>query len=259
MNFSRKVITNWIAILCLAPNILCAAALSSYSKSQCHHPHRLYFDLGVGKVYDYASSNSFLIGTNGNVLGNLKTGNSYSTPFFFVGIGYRWAQDDNPWFPSVNMGLQHRYTSPVNVFGVSLVLSVDPVPSRYSYRLQQESWLLMTKADIYKWQRFMPYIALGLGASFNRISQLFVNSSSFANQLGGSTNLTSDFSYNVGAGIDYQVKDDFWLTLGYFYDNFGKNKVGTVYTNNNFTPVGTLENANLHASSVFLSARYLFW
>lgn len=230
-----------------------------YSKSHCHHPHRLYFDLGVGKAYDYASSNSFLIGSSGNVLGNLKTGNSYSTPFFFVGIGYRWAQDSNPWFPSVNMGLQHRYTSPINVFGVSQTPSVDPAPMSYNYRLQQESWLLMTKADIYKWQRFMPYVALGLGASFNRISQLFVNSSSFANQLGGSTNLTGDFSYNVGAGIDYQVQDDFWLTLGYFYDNFGKNKIGTVYTNNTFTPLGTLENANLHASSVFLSARYLFW
>ncbi len=188
----------------------------------------------------------FLIGSNGNVLGNFQKGNSYSTPFFFVGIGYRWAQVSNPWFPSVNMGLQHRYTSPINVFGVSLTPSVNPTPTSYNYRLQQESWLLMSKADIYKWKRLMPYIALGLGASFNRISQLFINSAMFGNQLGGSTNLTSDFSYNVGAGIDYQVKDDFWLTLGYFYDNFGKNKVGTVYTNNTVTPVGTLENVNLH-------------
>jgi opacity protein-like surface antigen len=258
MNFSRRVIAGLIAMLGLAPSILYAAS-TPYSKPHCYHPHRLYFDLGVGKAYDYARSNSFLLAPNGSVLGNLKTGNSYSTPFFFVGIGYRWAQDNNPWFPSVNMGLQHRYTSPINVFGVSQTPSVDPAPTSYNYRLQQESWLLMTKADIYKWQRFMPYVALGLGASFNRISQLFVNSSTFANQLGGSTNLTGDFSYNVGAGVDYEVKDDFWLTLGYFYDNFGKNKVGTVYTNNTFTPVGTLENANLHASSVFLSARYLFW
>lgn len=258
MNFSKMIRMSLSAVLCLVTSTLYAAS-TPYSKFHCHHPHRLYFDLGVGKVYDYASSNSFLIGSSGNVLGNLKTGNSYSTPFFFVGIGYRWAQDNNLWFPSVNMGLQHRYTSPINVFGVSQTPSVDPTPTSYNYRLQQESWLLMTKADIYKWQRFMPYVALGLGASFNRISQLFVNSSSFANQLGGSTNLTGDFSYNVGAGLDYQVQDDFWLTLGYFYDNFGKNKVGTVYTNNTFTPVGKLENANLHASSVFLSARYLFW
>jgi opacity protein-like surface antigen len=129
----------------------------------------------------------------------------------------------------------------------------------YNYRLQQESWLLMSKADIYKWKRFMPYVALGLGASFNRISQLFLNSTMFSNQLGGTTNLTSDFSYNLGIGLDYQVMDDFWLTLGYFYDNFGKNKVGIVYTNNNFTSVGTLENANLHSNSAFLNAHYLFW
>lgn len=257
MNFSKIIRSVLSGVLCLVASTLYAAP-TPYSKSHCYHPHRLYFDLGVGKTYDYASSNSFLITPSGSALGNLKTGNSYSTPFFFVGIGYRWARD-NPWFPSVNMGLQHRYTSPINVFGVSQALSVDPAPTSYNYRLQQESWLLMTKADIYKWQRFMPYVALGLGASFNRISQLFINSSTFANQLGGSTNLTSDFSYNVGAGIDYQVKDDFWLSLGYFYDNFGKNKVDNVFTNNTFTPIGTLKNANLHASSVFLSARYLFW
>lgn len=256
MNFSK--VAGLFTILCLTPGILFAAS-TSYSSAYCRHPHRLYFDLGVGKAYDYGSSHSFLIGSNGNVLGNLQTGNSYSTPFFFVGIGYRWAQDNSPWFPSVNLGLQHRYTSPVNVFGVSQTSLVDPIPTSYNYRLQQESWLLMSKADIYKWKKFMPYLALGLGASFNRITQLFINSATFANQLGGSTSLTSDFSYNVGAGIDYQVKDDFWLTLGYFYDNFGKNKVGTVYTNNAFTPVGRLENANLHSNSVFLSARYLFW
>ena len=49
--------------------------------------HRLY--LGLGKAYDYGSSHSFLIGSNGNVFGNLQPENSYSTPFFFVGIGYR--------------------------------------------------------------------------------------------------------------------------------------------------------------------------
>jgi hypothetical protein len=158
-------------------------------KNALSHLHRLYLDLGVGKAYDYSSSHSFLIGSNGNVLGNLQTGNSFSTPFFFVRIGYRWAQDNIPWFPSVNMGLRHHYPSPVNVFVVSQTPSVNPIPTSYNYRLLQESWLLMSKADIYKWKRFMPYVALGLGASFNRISQLFVNSATFANQLGGVTNL----------------------------------------------------------------------
>jgi hypothetical protein len=74
---------------------------------------RLYLDLGEGKAYNYGNSYSFLVGSSRNVLGNLQTGNSYNTLFFFVGIGYRWAQDSNPWFPSVNMGLHHRYTSPV--------------------------------------------------------------------------------------------------------------------------------------------------
>lgn len=156
---------------------------------------------------------------NGLILGALTTLTSYSTPFFFVGIGYQWTQDSQ-WFPYLNVGLQHRYTAPINVAGISNTAPVNTTD--YTYRMQQESWLIMTKADIYKWKRFMPYLTAGMGASFNRISQLFVNAPDFANQLTGSTTHSSDFSYNFGGGIDFIVKDDFWLSLGYFFDDFGK-------------------------------------
>ncbi len=96
------------------------------------------------------------------------------------------------------------------------------------------------------------------GASFNRISQFFFNAIIFANQLGGSTTLTGDFSYSIGAGIDYAVKDDFWLSLDYSYDDFGKNKIDTLFFPSYMVLFGTLKNANLHANSFFLSARYLF-
>ncbi|MES2141770.1 MAG: outer membrane beta-barrel protein [Pseudomonadota bacterium] len=257
MRFKKWIGIGSGIIIGLISNILYAAASPSLVKLRYCHPHRFYFDLGVGKAYDYARSNSFLESSNGAVLGNLRTGNSYSTPFFFVGIGYRWARPDL-WFPSVNVGLQHRYTSPINVNGVSQTPSVDPAPTSYNYRMQQESWLIMTKADIYKWKGFMPYIAAGMGVSFNRISQFFVNSPIFANQLGGSTTLKGGFSYSFGAGIDYPVKEDFWLSLGYFYDDFGKNKIDSVFTSSTMNSIGTLKNANLHANSFFLSARYLF-
>ncbi len=257
MQLSRVIAALGLSgVLCLVSCPLYAVR-TGIIPPRCYHPHHFYFDLGVGKTYDYARSNSFLESPSGTLLGNLRTGNSYSTPFFFVGIGYRWAQN-YPWLPSVNVGLQHRYTSPINVFGSSEIASVAPGPTNYNYRVQQESWLIMTKADLYQWQRLMPYIAVGLGASFNRISQFFVNSPTFANQLGGSTNLTGDFSYSVGTGIDYQVKDNFWLSLGYFYDDFGRNRIGSVFTNGTSTSIGTLQNANLHANSFFLSARYLF-
>lgn len=250
-----KVIGSGLSgFLCLVSGSLYAAPTST-AESHYFHPHHFYFDLGVGKAYDYARSNSFLE-NNGEVLGNLRTGASYSTPFFFVGLGYRWARD-YPWLPSINVGLQHRYTSPVNVSGSGEV-PLGTNPDNYNYRMQQESWLIMTKADIYQWQRFMPYIAVGLGASFNRISQFFLNGATSAAQLGGSTTLTGDFSYSLGAGIDCQVTDDFWLSIGYFYDDFGKNNIDRIFDNTTSTFVGTLKNANLHANSFFLSARYLF-
>jgi opacity protein-like surface antigen len=220
-------------------------------KPHYHHPHRLYLDLGVGKTYDYARSNSFLE-NNRLVLGNLNTLTSYSTPFFFIGLGYQWTQDAQ-WFPYLNVGLQHRYTAPINVAGNS---NTTLNTTNYTYHVQQESWLIMTKADIYKWKRFMPYLTAGMGVSFNRMSQLFVNTSNIANQLSGSTTLSGDFSYSFGGGIDFIVKDDFWLSLGYFFDDFGKNSIDKVFANG--LPIGELRNANLHANSFYLKARYLF-
>lgn len=236
-------------ILCLVSSSIYAAPTST---TQSHfHPYHFYFDLGVGKSYDYAQSNSVVHNFNPAKSDFfVKSSSSYSTPFFFAGIGYRWAQPD-VWFPNVNVGLQHRYTSPVNVNGE------QPNGQLYSYRLQQESWLIMAKADIFQWKKIMPYITAGMGASFNRISQLFFNAALIENQLGGSTTLTGDFSYSIGAGIDYAVKDDLWLSLGYSYDDFGKNKVDTLFRAD-MEPFGTLKNANLHANSFFLSARYLF-
>lgn len=247
----------WCVFLYVVPSLLYAAPVPCCcAKAHYHHPHRLYFDLGVGKTYDYARSNSFLE-NNGLVLGNLTTLTSYSTPFFFVGIGYQWTQD-SPWFPYFNLGLQHRYTAPINVAGISDTAPVTTTD--YTYRMQQESWLIMTKADIYKWKRFMPYLTAGMGASFNRISQFFVNAPDFENQLTGSTTHTGDFSYSFGAGIDFIVKDDFWLSLGYFFDDFGKNKIDKVFANGVGTgfSLGELKNANLHANSFYLKARYLF-
>jgi len=243
-------------LLYFASNLLYAAPVPCCCKPRYHHPHRLYFDLGVGKTYDFASSNSFLE-NNGLILGNLNTLTSYSTPFFFIGLGYQWTQDSQ-WFPYLNVGLQHRYTAPVNVAGISNTASIGI--TNYTYRMQQESWLIMTKTDIYKWKRFMPYLTAGMGASFNRISQLFINAPDLANQLAGSTTHTGDFSYSFGAGIDFIVKDDFWLSLGYFFDDFGKNKIDKVFANEagpGFS-LGELKNASLHANSFYLKARYLF-
>jgi opacity protein-like surface antigen len=267
MRFSKLMgVLGLGSVLCLASSTLYAAAPHSYQKPRCCYPslpRHWYFDLGVGKSYDYASSNSFLVSPSvgGALDGIFKTASSYSTPFFLAGIGYLWSQDYQ-WLPKVSVGLQHRYTSPVNVFGLPTVTPSVGAVTSYTYKVQQENWLVMTKADIYQWKKLMPYVAAGLGVSFNRITQLFVDAGINTHKLIADPNTSSDFSYSIGAGIDYAVKNDLWLTLGYSYDSFGKNQAGpSVFTPNPGTTTlndAVLENANLHANSVFLSARYLF-
>lgn len=71
MHFPRWAITLVSIAISLTSNELYAAAPA---------PHNWYVDLAVGKTYDYASSNSFLVSPAGTILGNLHTSNSYSSP-----------------------------------------------------------------------------------------------------------------------------------------------------------------------------------
>lgn len=244
-----------IIVSCLVSTVVHAANYKSYCR-----PHHWYFDLGVGKAYDYAKSTSFFeppldAATPASFL---QTTSSYSTPFFLAGIGYLWTQYSQ-WLPSMNMGIQHRYTAPVDVNGRSTTPFISPQTTNYRYRVQQENWLLMAKADIYRWV-LMPYIAAGMGVSFNRVSQFFVDAPTNLNKWEGTTKTSSDFSYSIGAGIDYPIRNDLWFTLGYSYDFFGKNQTGPGFFPNDpaVTPNSVLKNANLHSNSFFLSARYLF-
>ncbi len=70
-------------ILCLFSGSLYAVPTST-AESHYFHPHHFYFDLGVGKTYDYARSNSFLEGGGLDDSLRLRTGASYSTPFFLL-------------------------------------------------------------------------------------------------------------------------------------------------------------------------------
>jgi opacity protein-like surface antigen len=266
-NIIYKAVIKLSGILSL---IFIAAHASAYELNQIITPHHWFVDVDVGKSYDYASSNTVvpLAGSTGHML--FQTDQAATPPFFSTAIGYLWKLQTD-YLPFISVGLQYHYTTPIVMSGyiyeVNLDNSINLTHSLYSrYQVKQQSCSLQTKMDLYRWQNLMPYFAFGLGASWNRINNFStlafdpaLDDLSFL----ASTNTSSDFTYNLGVGIDYLVNPDLWLSLGYTYDSFGKNEIGQLLRYTNFvTPLTPLaafvKNANLHAHSIVFSARYLF-
>lgn len=75
----------------------------------------------------------------------------------------------------MSLGVQYRYTKPVTLTIVALPENQPAVI--IPYRVEQNSALLTWKIDFYQWfNRVMPYLNLGLGASWNHTSQAeFIN------------------------------------------------------------------------------------
>lgn len=75
---------------------------------------------------------------------------------------------------------------------------------------------------------FAPNLSLGLGASSNRVKSENVND--------GSTDYTrpkkssTQFAYNLGAGIRYMMSESAYISLSYKYMDFGKIKGAKKYT-----------------------------
>lgn len=233
-------------------------------------PHPWYIDIGVGKSYDFGRNNSIaqMEGAVGHM--NFVNDSSASPTFFSGGIGYVWLQEKD-YLPAISVGLQYRYTNPTLMTGIIYDVmpdgEIDLPESLFSrYQIKQQSLWLLTKADLYRWKNVMPYFSLGLGASWNRInnfSTLALDPNLIPLPLLAAANTTSDFSYSLGAGIDYVIHSHLWLSLGYSYDDFGKNKIGDLFMFENYqsplVDVKTMaNNSSLHTHNILLSARYLF-
>lgn len=254
-------------VSCLAFNL--AKAYAGYKENQIVAPHQWFADIAIGKSYDYGGNDTLVPFSPSDTL-LFQTGKA-APPFFSAAIGHLWTLPTN-YFPFISMGLQYRYTSPTVMSGFAYnVLADNTIDFDHSYfsryQIKQQSCSIVTKMDLYRWQNFMPYFSLGLGASWNRINQFSTTAFDLEPvqpmEFFATENTSNDFTYSLGIGIDYIANPDLWLSLGYSYDSFGKNEIGQllIYTGiaDPLEPSGIfVKNASLHAHNIILSARYLF-
>ncbi|MEO8402126.1 MAG: outer membrane beta-barrel protein [Gammaproteobacteria bacterium] len=202
-----------------------ASTLSSFKQG------RWYMDIAGG-----ASSVSMPGQTsvsNGTLLMFPLNNDTYSThsPYtnlnLGLGGGYQW-QFDRTYVPYFNLGIQYTHIFTSHVEGSVTQFSL-PIFNNYNYKFDYDANVLVLngKLDLIEYHSFLPYIALGIGAAYNDFSNYHeyakpsVTPRTTPNY--GSHN-TANFTYTLGAGVDYHCSNKIWLSLGYEYDSLDKLK-----------------------------------
>jgi len=173
--------------------------------------------------------------------------------------GYRWTQHDQTWFPAIELALRYQYLFPQEIAGTVMQYSL-PLFENYSYNWKTNANVLSiyTKLDLMQYHRLMPYVDVGLGVSFvhtkNYQESAFLGvaprtSPAFADQT------STQFSYNVGAGVDFFLFPPLILSLGYDYQSVGN--IGSGTGRNRWS--GTRLNLGRYGmNTALLSVTYLF-
>lgn len=173
--------------------------------------------------------------------------------------GYRWTQQAQAWLPAVELALRYQYLFPQSINGSVTQFSLSPNQD-YAYHWTTDVNIisLFTKLDLISYKKTMLYVDVGVGSAFvhahdyqetaypgvtPRISPAFANRTS------------SQWSYNVGAGIDISLSPQLIGSVGYDYQSLGDMTSGPGQT--------TWSGSELHLgrfglNTALISLTYLF-
>lgn len=265
------------ALCCYPKPLICVQALKP----------QYYIDLGLEQAFNtHLSSSQFEVITPSNpnfdFLFSMSPSNNPFINHIALETGILWPhpyQADSPYFPFINLGLRYQYSN-VDQKKTSVIASedlqesasmrsLDIANSQRDFTFSHHSLLVNLKMDVYRWNRIMPFVNLGLGASWNRSKLqnpflLDLNGQEInLNYLSFNTTRNTAFSYQVGAGLDFLATDNFWLSLGYLYNNFGQIQLGTAKVEELIRRVSsysasTVKFRDLTAHTIQLTGRYVF-
>ncbi|MBX3709797.1 MAG: outer membrane beta-barrel protein [Gammaproteobacteria bacterium] len=143
--------------------------------------------------------------------------------------GYQW-QRDQDWLPAYSLGLQYAYAQP-RVKGVIYVNNLpDTRNFNYRYDVDQHLIMLNFKADIYRWNELMPFLAAGVGVAINNMNNYsdspIAGETIWNRRYGFTSGHTTQFAESIGAGLDYWLADNLQASLGYQYACTGNVRSG---------------------------------
>jgi opacity protein-like surface antigen len=188
-----------------------------------------YLGVGAGRSFYQMDSDNYINPGPGWPNDHYYKNSIHDSSFVEANAGYSWVRF-NDWFPAVSLGLRYDYSMNGKVSGNINQYNLGQFRNySYSYKFNRQTLLGMFKLDIYKYNCFMPFVLVGAGMSYNKgsnyVEQPLANVTPRISP-GYSSNSTYNFSYIVGAGIDYAFRDDIWATLEYNYGDFGNVRTG---------------------------------
>lgn len=246
---------------------------------------RPYVELGLGQAFDSrldASSYSFANPRReeGTITLALMPNGRILASDILIGGGWVWSQlypADTHYLPFISLGLQYQYS---NVDHQKTFIDLDfklkntqnngtsLLSFNTPYEFSQRRLLANAKLDLYRWRYVMPYVNLGLGATWNKVKQtepFLITEKSDTVPITTLGSRNNRWSYSVGAGLDFLVNENLWLSLGYQYNNFGRITISEPFFNvDNLQAKQVNANAkpfhlgDLSTQSIQLTGRYLF-
>lgn len=211
-----------------------------------------------------SKTNSLSSGTDGWPDDLYTNDNVDSAQMLSAEAGYQWTRD-SVWLPFYSVGINYSYGFPTAVNGTIDQYSLPEFENyNYQYQIQQQTYLAVIKADLYRWRCLMPYLMAGAGISFNKLKGYTEQalpdvtprvSPAFSDRT------TSGFSYALGAGFDYALQNNLWVSLGYQYNHHkiaytGYGADTDMLTDTNYS-TDRLQ-TNLSSNTVLLSITYFF-
>jgi len=192
-----------------------------------------YFELiGAGSLSGAIAGNS-LLGVTSNEVDTLvqtnqnnwnlwggKLGLSY---VYFISSASKYSEILQ-WFPKIAPGL-NVYYSHYNNEGTIYRFN-DPVFDALVYSIPINSTRLMFDGSltVASWRQISTYITGGIGNAWNRIGYTDNASSSFCNieTIHLNNNFSSNFVWETGAGLTYDLGQHLAISFEYLYTDFGR-------------------------------------
>lgn len=172
--------------------------------------------------------------------------------------GYQW-ETQHQWLPFYSLEL--NYTHPLSSTLKGTVFQFNlPQFENYSYRynIQRNIVLGLLKATIVRYRNILPYVSFGAGLSVNRANayQETAMPNVFFPRISPDfqSHTSTQFSYRIGAGVDYAVYHNWWVGVDYYYGRYGSSSTNW--------GVSTWSNARLNPkisdNAVYFTIHYFF-
>lgn len=258
--FSRIIIIFFFPILAQATTPYCKAT-QTIIPSCNFSPESFtswYIDMGLGLVFDSKITKAYL--DNFDLPPDqYKVPKIQDNTLISLSGGYVWSKPST-WLPFIHLGLEYSYFLSTRAKGLIEDYSEKTeIHYNYQYNVKNQLVYLRGKINLVRWQNWMPYLSVGLGNSWNRLSD---HSEQAITQIDSShkdprfpNKTTTHFSYSLGIGIDYMFTKQLWGNLGYRFDQIGPIQTGTSTI---FIFEGKNINTSMNTHSFIGSLRYFF-